>query len=313
MKKITVIFLFAFGTTFAQQAESFSEVLSNSSTTVQTTSNQEAVVISGGDGAESIIDTYTTLNGFSDAVGDNCSDTTLTSEDFAGGPSGITECGIVISNAGDGCYAAGELELGFDVMASNSTNVISIPGGAIGNVDPLVGANTFTEYTIINFAPDVYAVGMDLWENSDPSVDIRVFGTGGALIDVLTIAVPVGVQTFFGVIADEPITKMEIEGINGSGELFGNFLFGADCGVAGVNDTLLSQVSVYPNPASDVLNVRVPATVEVKNAVLYDVLGKDTGARLVNGSLDIADLARGVYILNINTTAGSLTEKVVKN
>lgn len=86
-----------------------------------------------------------------------------------------------------------------------------------------------------------------------------------------------------------------------------------DDNVAGVNDNLLSQVSVYPNPASDVLNVKVPATVEVTNAVLYDVLGKNTGVQLVNGSMNTADLARGVYILNINTSAGSLTEKVVKN
>lgn len=82
--------------------------------------------------------------------------------------------------------------------------------------------------------------------------------------------------------------------------------------VLGVNDNLLAQISVYPNPVNDVLNVNIPANVEVNAAVLYDVLGKNTGARLVNGTMNTSDLARGIYMLNINTSAGTFTQKVVK-
>lgn len=79
-----------------------------------------------------------------------------------------------------------------------------------------------------------------------------------------------------------------------------------------VNDNLLSEVSVYPNPATDVINVRVPNGLEIQNVTVYDVLGKDTGVRLVNGQMNINELSRGVYMVNIQTTAGSLTEKIVK-
>lgn len=79
-----------------------------------------------------------------------------------------------------------------------------------------------------------------------------------------------------------------------------------------VDKNLLSQVSIYPNPASDILMVKLPSTVEVNNAVLYDVLGKNTGVTLVNGELNVSSLSRGVYILTLNTTAGTLTQKVVK-
>ena len=82
--------------------------------------------------------------------------------------------------------------------------------------------------------------------------------------------------------------------------------------VLGVDDNVLSQVAVYPNPASDVLNIKVPAGVEITSAVLYDVLGKNTGLSLSNGAFNTASLARGVYLLTIETTAGTLTEKVVK-
>ncbi|MBZ0328147.1 MAG: T9SS type A sorting domain-containing protein [Altibacter sp.] len=82
--------------------------------------------------------------------------------------------------------------------------------------------------------------------------------------------------------------------------------------VLGVGDNALSKIAVYPNPASDVLNVSVPASLEVKGAILYDVLGKNTGIQLVNGTMNTSSLARGIYMLNVNTSAGTFTKKVVK-
>lgn len=81
----------------------------------------------------------------------------------------------------------------------------------------------------------------------------------------------------------------------------------------GVDDNLLSEVFVYPNPITNVLNIRVPSNIEIQSIALYDVLGKDTGARLVNGAVNTASLAKGVYLLTVNTSAGTLTKKVIKN
>lgn len=80
----------------------------------------------------------------------------------------------------------------------------------------------------------------------------------------------------------------------------------------GFGDNDLVGASVYPNPATNVINVDFSSNVELKSAVLFDVLGKNTGVTLVNGSMNIADLAAGVYILNIETNNGSLTQKVIK-
>ena len=82
--------------------------------------------------------------------------------------------------------------------------------------------------------------------------------------------------------------------------------------ILGVNDVLANATSIYPNPANDVLNVDLPSNVEVISANLYDILGKDTNLRLIDGTINTSNLARGVYILNINTDAGSVTQKVVK-
>ena len=81
----------------------------------------------------------------------------------------------------------------------------------------------------------------------------------------------------------------------------------------GIGNDQLSLVSVYPNPASDVLNIKTPATIDVKSVAIYDVLGKRSNVSLVNGQINIANLAKGVYILNVETNAGTLTEKIVKN
>ncbi len=98
------------------------------------------------------------------------------------------------------------------------------------------------------------------------------------------------------------------------GTLDGVYTFSGDCNpLLGVGSNLLSQVSVYPNPTSDVLNIKVPASVEVTGAVLYDVLGKNTGVSIVNGTMNTGSLAKGVYILSLKTTAGTLTQKIVKN
>ncbi len=79
-----------------------------------------------------------------------------------------------------------------------------------------------------------------------------------------------------------------------------------------VGENIADLVSIFPNPTQDRLNVTAPATVKINNAVLYDVLGKDTGLRLSNGTINTSSLARGVYILNISTDRGTLTEKIVK-
>ena len=81
----------------------------------------------------------------------------------------------------------------------------------------------------------------------------------------------------------------------------------------GVNDNISELASVYPNPTNGILNIDMPSTVTVKSSKLYNLLGQDTGLRLVNGTMNVSELARGIYLLNVETSAGTLTQKVVKN
>jgi hypothetical protein len=97
------------------------------------------------------------------------------------------------------------------------------------------------------------------------------------------------------------------------GTLEGVYTFEGDCTpILGVNDNLADLVNIYPNPATTIINIDVPTSVEITSVALYDVLGKNTGATLINGTVDVSNLARGVYILNIKSTQGTLTQKVIK-
>jgi hypothetical protein len=218
-----------------------------------------------------------------------------------------------MSNAGDGCYDPGELEIGFQISASNGSNTVSIPAGAIGNADPLAGAITFAEYTVVEFTPNVYAIAMDLWENNFPLTDIRVFGETGDLIETIQVNVPTNLQVFFGMIADEPISKIEVQGEQDSGELVGNLYFGATCEALSINDNILSQLSVYPNPTNDIVTVKMPSNIEVVSMKLFDVLGNLVLKNANTSRLDVSNLSSGLYLLDITTTAGSVSKKIVRN
>lgn len=97
------------------------------------------------------------------------------------------------------------------------------------------------------------------------------------------------------------------------GTLEGVYTFSGDCvPILGVGDNLADLVNIYPNPATTRINIDVPANIEITDIALYDVLGKNTGATLVNGTIDVSNLSRGVYILNVKSTQGTLTQKVIK-
>ena len=78
------------------------------------------------------------------------------------------------------------------------------------------------------------------------------------------------------------------------------------------NDVLADKVSVYPNPATDILNIDLPSNIVVNSSSLVDVLGRTTGVVYRNGQMDVAGLSQGVYFLKLDTNLGTYTQKVVK-
>jgi len=83
--------------------------------------------------------------------------------------------------------------------------------------------------------------------------------------------------------------------------------------ILGVNDALENMVSVYPNPVTDWLLLDMPMDVKITNSTLYDISGKNTGMKLIGKSINTSSLEKGIYLLTIETTMGSLNKKIIKN
>lgn len=77
-----------------------------------------------------------------------------------------------------------------------------------------------------------------------------------------------------------------------------------------------SAFSVYPNPTNTVVNV-ANAKAQINAVSLVDINGRTVKSVQFDGvssaQVNIADLANGVYMMNIKSDKGTVTKKVVKN
>lgn len=86
----------------------------------------------------------------------------------------------------------------------------------------------------------------------------------------------------------------------------------------GIDEMLLEQVQVYPNPSNGPIHVRIPAELEATSFVLWSELGAvsygQSLSQYLRGNqvtIDIPSVAAGMYLLEIQTPAGSITKKVI--
>lgn len=101
--------------------------------------------------------------------------------------------------------------------------------------------------------------------------------------------------------------------IDGDTEVFyDNFSLVADA-TASVNDVFASKISVYPNPASDNITIKSVDQTQFDSIELYNILGSKvvSTTSLINDTLNVSDLASGVYLLKVNAGVQSATKRIV--
>ena len=84
--------------------------------------------------------------------------------------------------------------------------------------------------------------------------------------------------------------------------------------VLGVEEFNETNISVYPNPAKDV--VRIQSASVIKNITVYDLQGRIIQFSQIenqNAELNISTLKTGIYLFSINTEAGTIVKKIVKS
>jgi len=83
------------------------------------------------------------------------------------------------------------------------------------------------------------------------------------------------------------------------------------CPTASVDDQNQFNISIYPNPTSDI--VYIDGNYSQLKVVVYDMLGKQVMNKPVTNSIDISQLEKGVYILQLSDGAKLTTQRIIKN
>jgi len=325
---ILLVIIISCTLTYAQDYNAFSyDMRSDATYTTQGFNNETVInpiIKRLNNGKSATVNTFSSFQDFNSAIQRNCTDTSLTLENFANGPDTITSCGKVIENSGGSCFTSQEIQPGIVITSSDLTAIketTAMPAGQLQNTIPLVGAMNFNEYTIVKFDPPVYASAFEVFVFGAPdkTLTIRVLGDNNNLLDTFTVNYPFYTQVFIGFYSNEQITSFEIasENVDGSrltGELIGNLYYGADCtSPLSTDEYTLSKLSIYPNPTKDLLTINTPSNLIIETVSIIDATGKKIKSTTTSKILGTSDLSDGFYIVKIKTSHGFVTKKIIKN
>jgi len=90
--------------------------------------------------------------------------------------------------------------------------------------------------------------------------------------------------------------------------------FTLNLGTLSVGEFELNALTVYPNPAKDVLNIDYKS--ELTGVKIYNLLGQEVLNRTTAASqlkLDISEFTSGMYIVKLSTEEGEHSFRIVKN
>jgi len=103
---------------------------------------------------------------------------------------------------------------------------------------------------------------------------------------------------------------------NGNGTQTG-ISFWSNATLAVTDFTFSKQVSVYPNPVDNILNIKNGSDEVVSQAEIFDILGKriyTNAGNKINNALNLSNLSSGIYYLRLTSNKGTISsKKIVKN
>lgn len=209
-------------------------------------------------------------------------------------------------------FSDGFLELAFVEVSSDGNRFVRFPATSLTQTVRQIGGNGPVDPTYINNLAGKYRVGFgtpfDLEELRDSSaIDINNI-THVRIVDAVgSIDPQFGTRDAHGNLINDPFPTLSYSaGFDLDGIAVLNTASGNAVDIAAGQ----TRINVYPNPASDNINIVLDQE-ETVNAVIYDMSGRKVrDIQLHSGinSVDISNLSNGVYILR----ADGYVQKVVK-
>ena len=251
---------------------------------------------------------------------------------------------VVVKNVGGTLVTSGSASVDVNIGGNTSTDPINKDLNP-GDTDTLqytyvpTAAGSVDFYAIINWVDDNYnlndSLGITLYATeiqftvvSDTDTvaqgDTVCFSFSFAGSDSIMWEVDTtGIGVLFAgggktdTFACVSITTMDIDTLVACATVYKNGCFEKVCDSVYVDKTVnvanvLSQtLKVYPNPVKDVINVSVYGSAYV---TLYDIRGNAiySGVVVNEGSIDVSNLSKGIYILQVRVGAEVKSLKIVK-
>jgi hypothetical protein len=224
------------------------------------------------------------------------------------GPVNDTICAAIpvtvgTTYTGNTTYASATDPLDTDV--ANAGFACSAPNNTIwySFVPPVTG-----DY---EFASDAPAVG-------GSSIWLGVFEAPTCTDPLLYIDCLVGADPGFPLTDTANLTAgsnyfIMIDGFSGA---FGEFSFVINQLTTGINEINANDLSVYPNPFTDLITVKNGSSVQDFKVEILNVVGQvvysEQMNNLVNATIDAKAFAKGVYTIRFINNDGIVTKKLVK-
>ncbi len=125
----------------------------------------------------------------------------------------------------------------------------------------------------------------------------------------------------YGILFTHTITGFDAAGASPGGWLAGvgiDKITLVETGVLSTNSVVASKFAVFPNPSNGSEFVNFTGdNIQATGASVFNLLGKEvlkvSQNELANKQINISTLAKGLYLLNIETNEGVVTKKIIKN
>jgi len=173
--------------------------------------------------------------------------------------------------------------------------------------------NNWIKVITVGTASNINGIGARVEITSAMGTQIRdvVSGDGFEFMSSLT--------AHFGIGADVEVTNVTVRwpsglvsSIDGPGV---NTTLTVVEGVTttGVDALPSAEISLYPSPTRDLLNIRTNGNLAGSLATITDLTGKEVAHhRLMQSTIDVSQLASGLYLLKVEGPTGTLTAKFIK-
>ena len=144
--------------------------------------------------------------------------------------------------------------------------------------------------------------------DSDPGIGngtSAIFGDPSQTSQVLNI-------NSTGLIEGDHIFYVRVQDANGDWSIYDSALFTIDNSL-GVENNLLSKITLLPNPFESNLSIKLSNNIQVLKVEIYNTIGQTVYYNLEpENTLELSTLKRGIYILNLKTSFGKASFKIVK-